>query len=83
METALKLAQASLKSRPLIAISDDIEDGNILTVSPAHLVLGRSLITLPTSFDKLDTNALITIPVRTRWEKRKKSREAILSALAE
>ena len=73
LETALKLAQASLNSRPLIAISDDIDDGNILTLSPAHLVLGRALITLPTSFDKLDTNALNKIPVRTRWERRKKA----------
>ena len=31
------------------------------------------MITLPTSFDKLDTNALNKIPVRTRWERRKKA----------
>ena len=83
METALKLAQASLNSRPLIAIRDGIEDVNILTLSPAHSVLGRALITLPTAFDKLETNALNEIPVRSRWEKRKKSSEAILSTLAE
>ena len=43
LKTALKLAQSSLDSPPSIAISDDIEYGNILTLSLAHLVLGRAL----------------------------------------
>ena len=73
LETALKLAQASLNSRPLIAVSDDVEDGNILTLTPSHLVLGRAIVTLPTSLDKLDINALNKIPVKTRWEQRRKA----------
>ena len=68
LETAVKLAQASLNSRPLIAVSDDVEDGNILTLTPSHLVLGRAIVTLPTSLHKLDLNALNRIPVKTRWE---------------
>ena len=73
LETAVKLAQASLNSRPLIAVSDDVEDGNILTLTPSHLVLGRAIVTLPTSLDKLDLNALNRIPVKTRWEQRRKA----------
>ena len=50
-----------------------MEDGNILTLTPSHLVLGRAIVTLPTSLDKLDLNALNRIPVKTRWEQRRKA----------
>ena len=39
--TANKLAQNQMKSRPLVGMSDDPKDDNILTIAPHHLKLGR------------------------------------------
>ena len=68
LNTAIKLAQGKMNQRPLIAISDDPEDLNILCITPAHLKLGKALILLPSSFDSAQDLRKIT--VKTRWKQR-------------
>ena len=72
LTTALKQAEGGLNSRPLLAISDAAEDSNLLTLTPGHLLFGRSIIQLPSTFDELDLNKLKKVSVTTRWEQRKK-----------
>ena len=71
MGTAIKLAQARMNQRPLVAISDDKDDGNILTLTPHHLKMGKPLTILPSSLDKIDIDKMRKIKVVTRWNQRK------------
>ena len=68
--TALKIAQGKMNQRPLVAISDNPDDQNLLTLTPAHLKLGKALMSLPSDFDKLDDVANLSI--KSRWEQRKR-----------
>ena len=43
-----------MSSRPLIGLSDDPKDDNILTITPHHLKLGSSNAMLPSSADKVN-----------------------------
>ena len=67
--TAIKLAQSRLNSRPLVGLSDDPEDQNLLTITPHHLKLGRAIATLPSSVDKLNEDTLnkIKLSIHDRW----------------
>ena len=62
-----------MNSRPLIGLSDDPNDDNILTITPHHLKLGRSVAMLPSSADKASELDLsdMKISVHDRWTKRK------------
>ena len=77
LNTAIKLAQGKMNQRPLIAISDDPEDLNILCITPAHLKLGKALISLPSSFDS--AQELRKITVKTRWKQRQQIQRNFLS----
>ena len=68
--TALKIAQGKMNQRPLVAISDNPEDQNLLTLTPAHLKLGKALMSLPSDFDKVDDVANLSL--KSRWEQRKR-----------
>ena len=61
MTTVLASIESYLNSRPLCALSNDITDLNFLT--PSHLLLGRSLISLPE-----DSNSYIKIGLSRRWK---------------
>ena len=71
--TALKLAQMKINSRPLIGLSDDPSDENILTITPFHLKLAKPVAILPSSIDQLDATDLdkIKLSIKDRWQKRK------------
>ena len=69
--TAMKLAQCRINQRPLVAMSDDPTDNNLLTITPHHLKLGRAAITLPSSLDELENLDNIRLSVQDRWNKRK------------
>ena len=69
--TAIKLAQGRVNQKPLVGISDDPNDNNLLTITPHHLKLGRAAATLPSSLDELDNLDNIRLSVMDRWEKRK------------
>ena len=69
--TAMKLAQGRVNQRPLVGMSDDPTDNNLLTITPHHLKLGRAAATLPTSLDELEDLDNIRLSVKDRWEKRK------------
>ena len=73
--TALKIAQGKMNQRPLVAISDNPDDQNLLTLTPAHLKLGKALMSLPSDFDKLDDVANLSI--KSRWEQRKRLQRKI------
>ena len=68
--TAMKLAQCRVNQRPLVAMSDDPSDNNLLTIKPHHLKLGRAAATLPSSLDELENLDNIRLPVRDRLAKR-------------
>ena len=68
--TAIKVAQGKINQRPLVAISDDPDDQNLLTLTPAHLKLGKALMSLPSDFDQIDDVA--NFNVMSRWEQRKR-----------
>ena len=71
--TAIKLAQNRMNSRPLIGLSDDPKDDNILTITPHHLKLGRPIAMLPSAADKKNESDVTDtkIAVFDRWTKRK------------
>ena len=71
--TAIKLAQNRLNSRPLVGLSDDPNDNNILTIIPHHLKLGRPIAMLPSTADKMNEAdvADTKIAVYDKWTKRK------------
>ena len=61
LSTLLSCIEACLNSRPLIKMTDDSEDLPILT--PAHFLIGRSLISLPESDCSNEK-----IPLIQRWK---------------
>ena len=50
---AIKLTQNRMNSRPLVGLSEDSNDNNILTITPHHLELGRPIAMLPSTADKM------------------------------
>ena len=52
--TAIKLAQNRMNSRPLVGLSNDPKDDDILTITPHHLKLGRPIAMLPSTADKMN-----------------------------
>ena len=64
-------AQGKLIKRPLIVSSDNPDDQNILTLTPAHLKLGKTLMSLPSSFDKIDD--LTDSNLMSRWKQRQRT----------
>ena len=76
--TAIKLAQNRLNSRPLIGMSDDPRDQNLLTITPHHLKLGRPAALLPSSADDIDADSFnkIKLSIHDRWTKRKLIQQA-------
>ena len=67
----MNLAQGQVNQRPLVGMSDDPNDNNLLTITPHHLKLGRAAATLPSSLDELEDLENIRLSVNDRWEKRK------------
>ena len=43
-----------MNSRPLIGLSDDPKDDNILTITPHHLKLGGPIAMLTSTTDKMN-----------------------------
>ena len=71
LTTAMKLAQARMNSRPVMAISDNKEDGNLLTLTPHHLKMGKPLTILLSSLNEIDIEKLQKMKIATRWNQRK------------
>ena len=65
------LSQARMNQRPLVAISDDKDDGNILTLTLHHIKMRKPLTILPSSLDEMDIDKMRKIKVVTRWNQRK------------
>ena len=60
-----------MNSRPLLAITDNPEDENLLTLTPQHLKTARPLMVLPSSLDKIDVDKISNAKLINRWEQRK------------
>ena len=71
--TALKLAQMKINSRPLIGVSDDPNDQNLLTITPFHLKMCKPVALFPSSLDDFTANDLdkMKLSIRDRWQQRK------------
>ena len=51
---AIKLAQNRMNSRPLVGLSDDLKDNNILMITPHNSKLDRPIAMLPFTADKIN-----------------------------
>ena len=71
--TAVILAQNRMKLRPLMAVSDDPKDENLLTITHHHLKLGRPVAMLPASTDDMNEGDLkkVKISIHDRMTQRK------------
>ena len=71
--TALKLAQMKINSRPLVGVSDDPRDNNLLTITPFHLKMAKPVAVFPSSIDNLTASDLdkIKLSIQDRFQKRK------------
>lgn len=71
LTTGIKQSEAQLNARPFLAISDNKEDNNLITLAPARFLLGRPRVSLPSSLDKFSLDKIKKLSVLTRWEERK------------
>ena len=71
LTTAIKQSESQLNAQPLLAISDGKDGNNRLTLTPLHLLLGRPLVTLHSSWDKFGLDKIRKLSVLTRWAKEK------------
>ena len=71
--TALKLAQMKINSRPLVGVSDDPSDQNLLTITPFHLKMCKPVALFPSSLDDFTASDLdkMKLSIRDRWQQRK------------
>ena len=69
--SALKLAQMKINSRPLIGVSDDPNDQNLLTITPFHLKMCKPVALFPSSLDDFTASDLdkMKLSIRDRWQK--------------
>ena len=58
LATVLTRIEAVINSRPLTTVSDGVRD--LMPITPAHLALGRSLLSLPDLVDEVSTNKSTT-----------------------
>ena len=68
--TLLTDIEAALNSWPLAGISEDADDGNILPITPSHLIIGRSLKPLPTEIYKGIEEPKKNVYLKERWKLR-------------
>ena len=68
--TLLTDIEATLNSRPLAGISENADDGNILPITPSHLIIGRSLKPLPTEIYKGVEEPRKNVHLKERWKLR-------------
>ena len=62
-----------INSRPLVGVSDDPRDNNLLTITPFHLKKAKPVVVFPSSIDNLSANDLdkIKLSIQDRFQKRK------------
>ena len=68
--TLLTDIEATLNSSPLAGISENADDGNILPITPSHLIIGRSLKPLPTEIYKGVEETRKNVYLKERWKMR-------------
>ena len=71
--SALKSAEMKINSRPLIGVSDDPSDQNLLTITPFHLNMCKPVALFLSSLDDFTANDLdkMKLSIRDRWKQRK------------
>ena len=71
--TALQLSQMKINSRPLIGVSDDPSDQNLLTITPFHFKMCNPVALFPSSLDDFTASDLdkMKLSMRDRWLQRK------------
>ena len=62
-----------INSRPLIGVSDDPSDQNLLTITPFHLKMCKPVALFPSSLDDFTASDLdkMKLSIRDRWQQRK------------
>ena len=66
LETNLLEIEMVLNSRPLTFVGDALEDGKVLT--PAHFLIGRQVMSKPTSLEENTNDSFQTVDLISRWE---------------
>ena len=70
--TVLTSIEAASNSRPLSSMSEAADDDNILSITPAHLMIGQRLRPLPSDIASYeDPNSKFKLTVKQRLEARK------------
>ena len=78
--TLLTDVESIVNSRPLAAISESPDDGNILTITPNHLLHGKSLKPLPLEMHKGLENIRKEKSIKEKWILRQQIIENFWSA---
>ena len=69
--TILTDIESAINSRPLTSLSEHSDDNNILPLTPAHLILGKSMNVLPRDLATGHTATKQNADIRARWRDRK------------
>ena len=70
--TILTDIESAINNRPLTVISESYDDNNLLPITPAHRILGKSLKQLPNNLHTGIENVSREKMVKLRWKERQK-----------
>ena len=76
--TILTDIESAINSRPLTSLSEHSDDNNILPLTPAHLILGKSMNVLPRDLATGHIATKQNADIRARWRDRKNLAEFFL-----
>ena len=72
MYTILTDCEAASNMRPLSSTSENADDQNLLPITPSHLLIGKSLVPLPTDIESYEQRHVKTsLNAKERWKQRK------------
>ena len=69
--TILTDIECAINKRPLTSLSQNPADNNLLPLTPAHLILGKGMNTLPRGLATGYTPTKQNVNIRARWTDRK------------
>ena len=70
--TILTEIEAASNMRPLTVTSENLEDNNIIPLTPCHLIIGNAIRTLPGEiYSNKEKEKKITKDLTERWKERK------------
>ena len=72
MYTVLTDCEAASNMRPLSSTSENVDDNNLLPITPSHRLIGKELTPLPTDINSYEQRyEKPTLNAKERWRQRK------------